>query len=151
MTANQPAKKAGQPAGKADRPTKGPRAAAAADIPDEPQELVEDIKQTRAQVGETVEALTAKLDPKTQLRETRDRVKERVSATTGEVTSKVADKTGEVTSKVADKAGTVGQQLRGTAAKAARGADQQRVPLAVAAGVAVVLGAVSIVWGMRRR
>ena len=162
MTANQPARKAGQPAGKADRPTKGPRAAAAADIPDEPQELVEDIKQTRAQVGETVEALTAKLDPKTQLRETRDRVKERVSATTGEVaskvtgktgevTSKVAGKTSEVTSKVADKAGPVGQQLRGTAAKAARGADQQRVPLAVAAGVAVVLGAVSIVWGMRRR
>jgi hypothetical protein len=162
MTANQPARKAGQPAGKADRPTKGPQAAAAADIPDDPQELVEDIKQTRAQVGETVEALTAKLDPKTQLRETRDRVKERVSATTGEVagkvtgktgevTSKVTGKTGEVTSKVADKAGTVGQQLRGTAAKAARGADQQRVPLAVAAGVAVLLTGAWIVWVMRRR
>ena len=151
MTANNPARKAGQPAGKADRPTEGPRAAAAADIPDDPQELVEDIKQTRAQVGETVEALTTKLDPKARLRETRDRVKERVSATTGEVASKVTGKTSEVTSKVADKAGPVGQQLRGTAAKAARGADQQRVPLAVAAGVAVLLGAVSIVWVMRRR
>ena len=139
MTANRPARKAPQ------------AAAAAADIPDDPQELVEDIKQTRAQVGETVEALTAKLDPKTQFRETTDRVKQRVSATAGEVTSKVTNKTGEVTSKVADKAGPVGQQLRGTAAKAARGADEQRVPLAVAAGGAVLLGAVCIVWGMRRR
>ena len=151
MTANEPARKAGQPTGQADRLAKGQRAAAAADIPDDPQELVEDIKQTRAQVGETVEALTAKLDPKTQLRETRDRVKERVSATTGEVASKVTGKTGEVTSKVAGKAGTVGQQLRGTASKAAHGADQQRVPLAVTAGVAVLLTGAWIVWVMRRR
>jgi Protein of unknown function (DUF3618) len=151
MTANQPARKAEQPAGQADRPAKGPRAAAAADIPDDPQELVEDIKQTRAQVGETVAALTAKLDPKTQLRETRDRVKERVSATTGEVASKVTGKTGEVTSKVTDRAGTVGQQLRGAAAKAARGADERRVPLAVAGGVAVLLAGAWIAWAMRRR
>ena len=151
MTADKPARNAGQPATKADRPTKGPRAAAAADIPDDQQELVEDIKQTRAQVGETVEALTAKLDPKAQLRETRDRVKERVSATTGEVTGKVTSKTGEVTSKVAGKAETVGQQLRGSTAKAARGADRQRVPLAVAAGVAVLLAGAWIAWAMRRR
>jgi phage tail tape-measure protein len=106
--------------------------------------------------------LTAKLDPKAQLRESAGRMKERVSATagevtgkvtnkTGEVTSKVTHKTGEVTSKVADKTGTAGQQLRGSAAKAARNADQQRVPLAVAAGVAVLLGAAWIVWVMRRR
>ena len=59
--------------------------------------------------------------------------------------------TGEVTSKVTDKAGTVGQQVRGTAAKAARGADEQRVPLAVAAGVAVLLAGAWIAWVMRRR
>ena len=101
-------------AGKAGKPAKGARTAPAAraDIPDDPQELAEDIKQTRAQVGQTVEALTAKLDPKAQLRETAEH-EGRVSATTGEVTSKV---TGQ--------AGTVGQQLRGTAAKAARGADE---------------------------
>jgi predicted RNA-binding protein Jag len=128
MTANRPARK-GQGA-----------AAAAADIPDDPQELVEDIEQTRAQVGETVEALTAKLDPKTQLRQTKERMKERVSATTGEVTSKVTGK-----------AGAVGQQLRGTAAKAARGADEQRVQLAVVAGVSVLLMGAWIIWVVRRR
>jgi uncharacterized protein DUF3618 len=137
MTANRPARKASTPAGKTGEAAEGPRdAAAAAEIPDDPQELAEDIKQTRAQVGETVEALTAKLDPKTQLRETTDRVKQRVSATAGDVTSK---------------AGTVGQQLRGTAAKAARGADEQRVQLAVVAGVAVLLMGAWITWVVRRR
>ena len=129
-------------AGKADRPTKGPQAApaAGADIPDDPQALAEDIKQTREQVGQTVEALTNKLDPKLQLRETAERMKGRVSATTGEVTSKVTGR-----------AGTVGQQLRGAAAKAARGADERRVPLAVAAGVAVLLAGAWIAWARRRR
>jgi hypothetical protein len=135
MTANKSA-------GKGGRPAKGPQAApaAGADVPDEAQALAEDIKQTREQVGQTVEALTSKLDPKVQLRETAERMKGRVSAATGEVTSKVADK-----------AGTVGQQVRITATKAARGADEQRVPLAVAAGVAVLLAGAWITWVMRRR
>jgi hypothetical protein len=135
MTANKSA-------GKDGRPAKDPQAApaAGADIPDDPQALAEDIKQTREQVGQTVEALTNKLDPKVQLQETAERMKGRLSATTGEVTSKVTDK-----------AGTVGQQVRATAAKAARGADEQRVPLAVAAGVAVLLAGAWITWVMRRR
>lgn len=135
MTANKSA-------GKAGRPARGPRAApaAGADIPDDPQALAEDIKQTREQVGQTVEALTNKLDPKVQLRETAERMKGRVSATTGEVTSKVTGK-----------AGTVGQQVRTTAAKAARGADEYRMPLAVAAGVAVLVAGAWIAWVMRRR
>jgi hypothetical protein len=139
MTANRPASKASASARKAGQSAKDPRAATA-DIPSDPQELAEDIEQTRAQVGETVEALTAKLDPKTQLRQTRERMKERVSATTGEVTSKV---TGQ--------AGTAGQWLRGTTAKATRGADEQRVQLAVVAGVAVLLSGAWTAWVMRRR
>ena len=129
-------------AGKAGRPAKGPQTApaAGADIPDDPQALAEDIKQTREQVGQTVEALTNKLDPKLQLRETAERMKGRVSATTGEVTSKVTGK-----------AGTVGQQVRTTAAKAARGADEHRMPLAVAAGVAVLVAGAWIAWAIRRR
>jgi hypothetical protein len=63
---------------------------------------------------------------------------------------RVSATTGEVTSKITDKAGTVGQQLRGTA-KTARSADEQRVPLAVVAGVAVLLMGAWITWVMRRR
>jgi len=142
MTANRSARKASSPAGKTGQAANGSREAApaAADIPSDPQELIEDIKQTRAQVGATVEALTAKLDPKAQLRQTRERMKERASATTGKVTSKVTGK-----------AGTVAQQLRGTAAKTARGADEQRVQLAMVAGVAVLLTGAWITWVMRRR
>jgi hypothetical protein len=134
MTTDRPANQTGEP-------TKGRRPAErGTDIPDDPQELAEDIKQTREQVGQTVEALTTKLDPKLQLRETAERMKGRVSATTGEVTSKVTGK-----------AGTVGQQVRTTAAKAARGADEHRMPLAVAAGVAVLVAGAWVVWAMRRR
>ena len=133
---------ADMPTGQPGQSAKGRRTATAqgTDIPDDPQELAEDIKQTREEVGQTVEALTNKLDPKVQLRETAERMKGHVSATTGEVTSKVTDK-----------AGTVGQQVRTTAAKAARGADEQGVPLAVAAGVAVLLVGAWITWVMRRR
>jgi Protein of unknown function (DUF3618) len=138
MTADNPADQTGQP-------TKGRRTTT--DIPDDPQELAEDIKQTREQVGQTVEALTNKLDPKVQLRETKAQLRETAERMKGRVSAT----TGEVTSKVTDKAGTVGQQLRGTAAKAAHGADEQRVPLAVVAGVAVLLMGAWITWVMRRR
>ena len=140
---------ADMPTGQPGQSAKGRRTATAqgTDIPDDPQELAEDIKQTREQVGQTVEALTNKLDPKVQLqetkaqfRETAERMKGRVSATTGEVASKITDK-----------AGTVGQQVRGTAATAARRTDGQRVQLAVVAGVAVLLTGAWITWVMRRR
>lgn len=138
MTADNQADQTGQPA-------EGRRTAT--DIPDDPQELAEDIKQTREQVGQTVEALTNKLDPKVQLQETKAQLRE----TAGRMKGRVSAATGEATSKITDKAGTVGQQVRGTAAKAARGADEQRVPLAVVAGVAVLLAGAWITWVMRRR
>jgi hypothetical protein len=141
MTADMPAGKTGQSA-------KGRRTTAAGtDIPDDPQELAEDINQTREQVGQTVEALTNKLDPKVQLQETKAQLRETAQRMKG----RVSTTTGEVSSKITDKAGTVGQQLRGTAAKAARGADEQRVPVAVVAGVAAVLMGAWITWVMRRR
>jgi CHASE3 domain sensor protein len=138
MTADNPADQTGQPA-------KGRRTAT--DIPDDPQELAEDIKQTREQVGQTVEALTNKLDPKVQLQETKAQFRE----TAGRMKGRVSATTGEVARKITDKAGTVGQQVRGTAAKAARNADQQRVPVAVVAGAAVLLVGAWIAWVMRRR
>ena len=141
MTADKPADQTGQP-------TEGRRTAArGTDIPDDPQELAEDIRQTREQVGQTVEALTNKLDPKVQLQETKTQLRE----TAGRMKGRVSAATGEATSKITDKAGTVGQQVRGTAAKAAQGADEQRVPLAVVAGVAVLLAGAWITWVMRRR
>jgi hypothetical protein len=118
-----------------------------AGIPDDPQALAEDIVRTRHQVGDTVEALATKLDPKAQLRDTKAQFRD----TAGRMKDRVSATTGEVTGKITDKAGTVGKQLRGTTAKAARNADEQRGPLAVAAGVAVLLVGAWITWVMRRR
>lgn len=59
-----------EPQGKHRRPTAtAPVAAGEADIPDDPRALAEDIERTRHQVGDSIAALTAKLDVKAQLRE----------------------------------------------------------------------------------
>lgn len=62
MTADQPQGKQGTPAATA--PATGE-----ADIPDDPRALAEDIERTRHQVGDSIAALTAKLDVKAQLRD----------------------------------------------------------------------------------
>jgi hypothetical protein len=130
MTVREPRGKSGQSAA----------VSGSADIPDDPQELAEDIKRTRQQVGDTVEALSAKLDPTAQVRDTAVRMRTRVSAAAGQVAGKITDR-----------AGPAGQRLRGTATKAARGADEHRVPLAVAASVAVLVLGTWVMWAMRRR
>lgn len=63
MTADQPQGKHRMPA------TTAPVATGEADIPDDPRALAEDIERTRHQVGDSIAALTAKLDVKAQLRD----------------------------------------------------------------------------------
>jgi hypothetical protein len=63
MTADQPQGTQGMPA------TTAPAATGEADIPDDPRALAEDIERTRHQVGDSIAALTAKLDVKAQLRD----------------------------------------------------------------------------------
>jgi ABC-type transporter Mla subunit MlaD len=116
-----------------------PATAGGGDIPDDPQALAEDIERTRHQVGDSVAALTAKLDVKAQLKDTAGRMKDRVSAVTGEVTGKITDKAGAA------------EQLRGTAAKVTHAADEQRIPFAVAAGGLVLLAGAWLTWVIRRR
>jgi uncharacterized protein DUF3618 len=64
MTADQPQGKQGTPAATAPAAT-----GEAGDIPDDPRALAEDIERTRHQVGDSIAALTAKLDVKAQLRD----------------------------------------------------------------------------------
>ena len=112
----------------------------AAAIPDDPQALAADIERTRQQVGDTVEALTAKLDVKAQLKDAAGHVKERISGARDEATGKITQKTAAAR-----------QQLRGTTKRAARTAGEQRVPLAVAAGVALLALSAWMAWLIRRR
>lgn len=134
-------------------------------IPSDPQALAEDIERTRERLGETVGALTAKLDVPARARDKVSQVKDRIADKTGDVKGKIADKagdvkgkiadqtgkiadktgdvkgaTGDVTSQIADKAGPLRQQISTKTAPIVRAARQRPVPYAVAAGAVLLLG-----------
>jgi LPXTG-motif cell wall-anchored protein len=119
---------------------------AGAPSPDDPNALVEDIDRTRAELGDTVQALLAKAD-----------VKARAQQRAAEVSTQAKDKLQTVKQELSDRA----SQLTGKAEQSApepvqRGAQQvaktvsqYRVPFAAAAGA--VLVAVAGWLAVRRR
>jgi uncharacterized protein YjbJ (UPF0337 family) len=137
-----------------------------------------EIAQTRADLGETVQALAAKVDVKARAREQVEQTKAKVRAQVGEATGKVRDAaylaTGRVriaAAQATDKAkGTAVQatgKVKGTAVQATdkvkesgaldrAGQARQQVrnnpiPLAaVLAGMVAVVGVILIVRGRRR-
>jgi cobalamin biosynthesis Mg chelatase CobN len=106
-----------------------------------------EIRQTRADLGETVQALAAKADVKARAKEsveqTKAQVKAQVAETTGKVTEAVRSAVGGVRGGAAQAGGemqVVGEQVR-----------RNPIPLfAVLAGVAAVVGVILIVRGSRR-
>jgi hypothetical protein len=93
MTASGPgdhtgARAAGRPASTSEPAATAGAGPAGDAIPDDPQELAEDIERTREQLGDTVGALTARLDAKAQARATAPRLKNRAAG----VTARVADR-----------------------------------------------------------
>ncbi|MFI5496169.1 DUF3618 domain-containing protein [Actinoplanes sp. NPDC051859] len=126
-----------------------------------------DIKQTRAELGETVQALAAKADVKARAKEQVEITKAKAKAQVHEATEKVrdaaataaavaSDKVRSATAQAGDKVAPAIDKVRETGAidKAYEARDQvQRnpIPLAavLAAGVALV-GVILIVRGRRR-
>ena len=110
-----------------------------------------EIKQTRAELGETVQALAAKADVKArakeQVEQTKQKVKAQVVEATGKATDAVRSATHTVTTKVqsaadtaSDKAPEVGDRVR-----------DNPIPLgAVLIGVVAAIGVILIVRGRRR-
>jgi ElaB/YqjD/DUF883 family membrane-anchored ribosome-binding protein len=86
----------------------------------EPEAIRADIEQTRAEMGDTVEALGYKADVKT-------RAKDKMSQTKDRITGKVSDATANVTGTVTDKAPDT-QQVKRAAGMA------QENPLGLAIG-----------------
>lgn len=156
-------------------PGKGPLAGGLPAAPDDPQQLEQEIEQTREQLGQTVEQLAAKADVKsraqTKAAEVSRRMKTKASqarqqavAQAGKVRGQLAGKTaaarhqatsasGAGQSRVAAVATPVWEAtpepLRRAAAKGASGARERRVQLAVAAGV-LVAGYLVIRWWRKR-
>lgn len=69
-------------------------------------ELQADIEQTRSDLGDTVEALTAKLDVKTRTKERLTATKDQAAAKFASTKDQAAVKLGEGKSKAVDLAGT---------------------------------------------
>lgn len=85
--------------------TGGTGAPGGAQPPDDPQALVEDIERTREELGNTVEALTAKLDVKARATERAaemsGQVRERLTGVKDEVAGRLGQVTSELTGKAA--------------------------------------------------
>lgn len=93
------------------------------------QALRAEIKQTRADLGETVQALAAKADVKARVRDTAEHTKDRVRAQAAATTDLV----------------------RGRARVAGRSARRNPIPLAaIAAGAVAVVVVVFVLRGRRR-
>ena len=93
---------------------------------EDPQELAEEIERTRAQLGDTVEALTAKADVKAQ-----------AQAKVSQLSTRLKGKADQARQQASQQAKQVGNQVK-----------QNPVPLAVSASAAVLV--VLFIMGWRR-
>jgi hypothetical protein len=145
---------ADKPAGRAERPRPG-AGTVGGGRPVDRQELVADIERTRRELGDTVEALVAKLDVKSRTRDRATEVKEQVTGKAGEVMRMVHGTGGQLKGQAVGTAGRIGarvrqvrpQPARRAVVRAGREAQQRRVPLVAAAAALAVLGG----WLVRRR
>jgi cobalamin biosynthesis Mg chelatase CobN len=130
-------------------------------------QLRAEIKQTRAELGETVQALAAKADVKARAKEQVEHTKQRVRAQAAEAGEKVREAALSATDRVRSAAVHAGAAARGTAEQAAdRVADSgaldraqdtreqvRRNPIpfvAVLAVAAAALGVILVLRGRRR-
>jgi cobalamin biosynthesis Mg chelatase CobN len=126
-----------------------------------------EIKQTRAELGETVQALAAKTDVKARAKEQVEQTKQRVKTQAADATGKVRDAALLAADRVRHAAAQATAGARGTAAQAtdkvresgalekAQSAGEQvrrnPIPLAaVLAAAAMVIGVILVVRGRRR-
>lgn len=103
-------------------------------VPDDPQALAEDIKQTREQLGQAVEALAAKTDVKARAREK-----------AGQVSSRLRGATARAGHQAKNRGRTLGGKLAVTPPAA-----RQALPVAVA-GIATGSAAGVIAYLAARR
>jgi methyl-accepting chemotaxis protein len=141
------------------------------DAPAKPdvEALRAEIKQTRADLGETVQALAAKADVKARAKEQVEQTKQRVRAQAAEATGKVRDAAlhagdrvraaaGQTASQAAGMAGQTATQAAGKVGDVTEPVSDAEVQVAgrrlpvplLVAGVAAVIGIILLVRGSRR-
>jgi len=140
-------------------------------VPEDEQELRQDIEQTREQLGETVEQLAAKTDVKAKARAKAAGLGRRLKGKVAQAQDMTADRGAGVRGQVADKTMMARQKavaakdqlqtqmapvweaapepVRRTAAKGVSTVRQRRVPLAVAAA-ALIASYLALRWWRKR-
>jgi hypothetical protein len=121
------------------------------------EELRAEIKQTRAELGETVQALAAKADVKARAKEQVEHTKQRVLAQAADAGGKVRDAAAVATGRVRTAAAQTAEKVRDNDHLPASGTEVRErvrnapVPLSlVFAGVVAVVGVILIMRGSRR-
>jgi hypothetical protein len=149
MTTKEQATKQGTP-----KTTGSAMEARPADVPPEdPAALKADIEQTREELGSAVEALVAKTDVKTRIREKTGTAKARAQETAGTVTVWTRDKT--TSGALAARRGVQqlaakSPQVRQRAADAGRAVRQNPKPAVLATAAAVAAVALLVLRRRRR-
>ncbi|MEU6843422.1 DUF3618 domain-containing protein [Streptomyces sp. NPDC046716] len=114
----------------------------------EPEELREQVERTRAELGDTVEALAAKADVKARAKDRAAQVKEQATATADALRAQTSDTVDTVRTKVSDVAHQAQDRLSGPAGtQAARSVRDHRAAVLVAASA----GALALWLALRRR
>jgi Protein of unknown function (DUF3618) len=140
----------------AGNPPGGDRTAGPAPPPSDPRQLREEILRTRAELGDTVEALAGRLDVRARAREAaaaaRQRARDRAEAVTRAVAGRGAQLKEQIGGAAAQATGGVGgeaapDQAAGVAGQARATAVRGGLPLAAVAGVVLVCW---LAWRWRR-
>jgi hypothetical protein len=126
--------------------TSGPRRAGEHTGPEDPEELREDIEQTRADLGDTVEALAGKADVKARVREGAGKAAGTVTAQARHTYQAARDKTGPVAQQAQRKARELATKARATATS-----DEARPQVRGGGGALAAAGAAVLFWLWLRR
>jgi hypothetical protein len=109
-----------------------------------------EIKQTRADLGETVQALAARADVKARAREQVSLTKQRLLDQAVSATGRLREAAGHATANVKDAAGQSAAASGEVAHGAALRMRSNRIPpVLIVAGLAAVVGVILIVRGRR--
>jgi len=122
-----------------------------ADSAPEVEVLRDEIRQTRAELGETVQALAAKADVKARAKESVEQTKQRVRQSAVEATEKLRGQATQATGKLRGQATSAVHTAVASAEDASQRARKNPVPWAsvAAAGVAIVV-VLLVIRGRRR-
>jgi hypothetical protein len=112
--------------------------------------LREEIRQTRADLGETVQALAAKADVKSRLKESAAQTSDRFKESAAQTSQRLKESASQRAEKLKESAAHATDQARVSLYEARDLAQRSPLPWFGIAGAAAVLAVILVVRGRRR-